>query len=109
MTTANNNSDNNSDSNVVLGSSPRSVVVTPTDKDMKELKLTRTQQHHRHHHHKEEKPWPILPASAKSQRTKNPIRAIVDPIAANIKSGVERGDGKDHISLAVSRALVQNI
>ena len=103
-------SSNNSDSNVVLGSSPRSVVAAPTDKDMKELKLTQTQQHHQQQqqYHIEEKPWPILPASAKSQRTKNPIRAIVDPIAANIKSGAERGDGKDHISLAVSSRVQNN-
>ena len=46
--------------------------------------------------------WTVIPASAKANRTTNPIRAIVDPIAANIKSGKERGDGKDHISLAVS-------
>lgn len=42
------------------------------------------------------------PASAKSVRTINPIRAIVDPIAKNIQSGSQRGDGKDPISLAVS-------
>jgi hypothetical protein len=47
-------------------------------------------------------------ASKKSLRTTNPIRAIVDPIVANgIPSGEERGDGKDHISLAV-RDLVQS-
>jgi hypothetical protein len=41
-------------------------------------------------------------ASQKSLRTINPIRAIVDPIVANgIRSGEERGDGKEHISLAV--------
>jgi tyrosine aminotransferase len=44
----------------------------------------------------------ICPASQKSMRTINPIRAIVDPIAKNILSGSQRGDGKDHISLAVS-------
>jgi hypothetical protein len=47
------------------------------------------------------KEWRVLPASVKSRRTVNPIRAIVDPIAANIQSGEARGDGKDHISLAV--------
>lgn len=42
-------------------------------------------------------------SSKKSMRTINPIRAIVDPIMANgIQSGLARGDGKDHISLAVS-------
>jgi hypothetical protein len=45
--------------------------------------------------------WPNLPASRKSQRTTNPIRSIVDPIFSSIKSGSERGDGKDPISLAV--------
>ena len=45
-----------------------------------------------------------LPASQKSLRTYNPIRAIVDPIMAHsIKCGKKRGDGKDQISLAVSR------
>ena len=45
----------------------------------------------------------MAPASKKSLRTHNPIRAIVDPIvASSIKCGEERGDGKDQISLAVS-------
>ena len=52
------------------------------------------------------KPWSTCPASAKSVRTINPIRALVDPIVANgIKTGEERGDGKDLISLAVSSAM----
>jgi hypothetical protein len=46
--------------------------------------------------------WQVLPPSAKSIRTLNPIRAIVDPIVANIMTGEERGDGKNHISLGVS-------
>lgn len=42
------------------------------------------------------------PASKKSLRTHNPIRAIVDPIMAHsVKCGKERGDGKDQISLAL--------
>ena len=46
------------------------------------------------------------PASQKSLRTHNPIRAIVDPIMAHsIKCGKERGDGKDQISLAVSMTV----
>lgn len=49
----------------------------------------------------EQEPW-VCPASAKSTRTINPIRAIVDPIAKQIKTGEQRGDGKDLISLAVS-------
>ena len=45
----------------------------------------------------------MAPASRKSLRTHNPIRAIVDPIMSHsIKCGKERGDGKDQISLAVS-------
>ena len=45
----------------------------------------------------------VAPASQKSLRTHNPIRAIVDPIMAHsVKCGKERGDGKDQISLAVS-------
>lgn len=44
----------------------------------------------------------VCPASQKSLRTINPIRSIVDPIvASSLKSGNERNDGKDHISLAV--------
>ncbi|CAB9509207.1 Bifunctional aspartate aminotransferase and glutamate/aspartate-prephenate aminotransferase [Seminavis robusta] len=50
-------------------------------------------------------PW-ICPASAKSIRTVNPIRAIVDPIVANMKTGEERGDGKDLISLALGDPTV---
>ena len=45
--------------------------------------------------------WPTLPASVKSQRTRNPIRAIVDPIVA-AAGQANRDDGKDLISLAVS-------
>jgi hypothetical protein len=47
--------------------------------------------------------WLSCPASQKSLRTQNPIRAIVDPIVKKIQSGTDRGDGKDHISLAVRR------
>jgi len=47
-------------------------------------------------------PW-TCPASEKSLRTTNPIRAIVDPIVASTL-GQERSDGKNHISLAVSDA-----
>ena len=45
--------------------------------------------------------WKRCKASSKSIRTTNPIRAIVDPIVKSIQSGEERGDGKNHISLAV--------
>ncbi|GKY91624.1 hypothetical protein MPSEU_000134300 [Mayamaea pseudoterrestris] len=45
--------------------------------------------------------WTTRKASSKSIRTSNPIRAIVDPIVKSIRSGEERGDGKNHISLAL--------
>jgi len=45
--------------------------------------------------------WPICPASMKSQRTRNPIREIVDPIVANSRDS-QRADDKEQISLAVS-------
>ena len=45
--------------------------------------------------------WPICPASMKSQRTRNPIREIVDPIVANSRNS-QRDDDKEQISLAVS-------
>jgi hypothetical protein len=45
--------------------------------------------------------WVVCPSSAKSQRTINPIRAFIDPIASNIKLGYQRADGKNPISLAV--------
>jgi hypothetical protein len=47
-----------------------------------------------------DEPWDCLPASRKSKRTTNPIRAIVDTIVA-IQSAEARGDGKHLISLAV--------
>ena len=53
-----------------------------------------------HDEEKQQSAW-IAPASAKSLRTVNPIRAIVDPIVANVKQGWQRQDGKDPISLAV--------
>lgn len=54
----------------------------------------------------QEQAWRICPASAKSIRTINPIRAIVDPIAKNIQSGRQRGDGKYPISLALGDPTV---
>mmetsp|Transcript_28669 Transcript_28669/g.69567 ORF Transcript_28669/g.69567 Transcript_28669/m.69567 type:complete len:541 (-) Transcript_28669:102-1724(-) len=50
--------------------------------------------------------WPVHPASLKSTRTINPIRAIVDPIFKNIQAGTEREDGKDPISLALGDPTV---
>jgi len=44
--------------------------------------------------------WPICPASMKSQRTRNPIREIVDPIVANSRDS-QRADDKEQISLAL--------
>lgn len=86
-------------SNNAPGASPHSVVpvAVPKEKEMEDVFLLEGD----HSMVKiEEKPW-VCPASSKSLRTTNPIRAIVDPIVANIKSGEERGDGKDIISLAV--------
>jgi hypothetical protein len=77
-------------------SSPTSVVPAGAPHDLVEpLQLPPTTDHSL-----KQAGW-ICPASAKSARTINPIRAIVDPIAKNIKSGIERGDDKDPISLAV--------
>ncbi len=56
----------------------------------------------------DEEAW-ICPASAKSIRTINPIRAIVDPIVQNIQTGEQRGDGKDLISLAVSTLSIMAV
>jgi len=49
----------------------------------------------------EEKERWICPASQKSLRTVNPIRATFEAIIAGIRTGDERGDGKDLISLAI--------
>lgn len=72
--------------NYVRGS-PASVIQTPSTTTVPPLA--------------EEEPWKC-PASEKSLRTTNPIRAIVDPIVASLAGEKERDDGKDHISLAVS-------
>lgn len=49
----------------------------------------------------------VCPPSAKSLRTTNPIREIVDPIvASSVKCGKDRGDGKDQISLALGDPTV---
>lgn len=45
--------------------------------------------------------WATRQASAKSMRTTNPIRAIVDPITKSVVLGGIRCDGKSYISLAV--------
>lgn len=52
------------------------------------------------HHGPADGTWLALPASIKSQRTRNPIRAIVDPIVASAGKA-HREDGKKLISLAV--------
>lgn len=54
----------------------------------------------------DEEEW-SCPASAKSVRTVNPIRALVDPFAKDIQTGEDRGDGKDLISLAVSTTTIR--
>jgi len=53
----------------------------------------------------DEEEW-SCPASAKSVRTVNPIRALVDPFAKDIQTGEDRGDGKDLISLALGDPTV---
>ena len=73
----------------IVSFSPTSVAVGPSQDDVEPISLD------------ERRPWKTRPMSEKAQRTTNPIRRIVDPIVANIQNGSERGDGKDHISLAV--------
>lgn len=46
----------------------------------------------------------VCPASAKSMRTQNPIRKVIDPIAGKIKLGFQRPDRKNPISLATGDA-----
>jgi hypothetical protein len=46
--------------------------------------------------------WGVLQPSSKYHRTMDPMRAIVEPLVANVRSGEERGDGKDPILLGVS-------
>jgi hypothetical protein len=53
--------------------------------------------------------WGTLKPSAKSLRTVNPIRALIDPIGRTIQSGEARGDGKDPISLAVCRVRLVGV
>lgn len=77
--------------------SPSSVIETPPTDEVPSIDALVIQDSHRQ---EEDSPW-ICPASQKSLRTTNPIRAIVDPIVAS-SLGEERHDGKSHISLAVS-------
>jgi hypothetical protein len=73
-------------------SSPTSVaIVGPRDSSVESLDLLS----------KNRTGWGTLKASAKSLRTVNPIRAIMEPIGETIQSGEARGDGKDLITLAV--------
>ena len=61
----------------------------------------------------DETPWHVLPASQESQRTRNPIRAVVDPILArhhnnggsNGHHQQERDPQPEFISLAVRNPL----
>lgn len=76
---------NNKDNNI--RGSPASVIQTPPTVAIPPIEQ------------EEEEAW-TCPASEKSLRTTNPIRAIVDPIVASL-NGEERNDGKKHISLAV--------
>ena len=94
-------------SKLISAASPVSVVPVdaPPNKDVDDISLLDssvvTGSSDEHSLDREQEPW-VCPASAKSLRTTNPIRAIVDPIVANIQTGEQRGDGKDLISLAVS-------
>ena len=94
----------------IVSSSPKAVVdlQIPEDDSLDDLDLNKNDETlpetnlEHNNDGKLSSPWSTCPTSAKSLRTRNPIRAIVDPIVKNIQSGQERGDGKDHISLAVS-------
>jgi hypothetical protein len=73
----------------IENSSPTSVaIVGPRDSSVESLDLNTMG-------------WGTLKPSAKSLRTVNPIRAIMEPIGKTIQSGEARGDGKDLITLAV--------
>ena len=75
-------------------SSPTSVaIVGPRVSSVESLDMLSKEEDH--------KGWGTLKASAKSLRTVNPIRAIMEPIGKTIQSGEARGDGKDLITLAV--------
>ena len=85
--------------NTIMGASPKAVTELHAPGALETLDLNKDVEEK-----KEDTsiPWPVSVMSQKAQRTENPIRKIVDPIVKNIQSGAERGDGKDHISLAVS-------
>jgi hypothetical protein len=105
---------------MVQNSSPTWVGAHPHHRGMDPIVLTHKSdahelaEHHQQHQQQQRRPleslsdassWWVCPASDKSVRTSNPIRAIVDPIVANVKLGCQREDGKDPISLAVSILL----
>jgi hypothetical protein len=88
---------NDSETTRIEMSSPTSVaIVAPRASKVEPFDLSKQESQDQ-----EQCCWSTLKPSAKSLRTHNPIRAIVDPIAATIQSGEARGDGKDLISLAV--------
>lgn len=78
----------------VFSSSPASVIQTPPSAEVPPIEAAFGQDSQQ-----DSEAW-MCPASQKSIRTINPIRAIVDPIVASTL-GKEREDGKEHISLAV--------
>jgi hypothetical protein len=102
---------------MVLVSSPTWVGAHPHHRGMDPIVLTHKSDAHELAEHQQQQhrrpqeslsdpsSWWVCPASDKSVRTSNPIRAIVDPIVANVKLGCQREDGKDPISLAVSISL----
>jgi hypothetical protein len=74
--------------------SPTSVaIVAPLASKVESLDLLSKEENHTS--------WGTLKPSAKSLRTVNPIRALLEPLGKTIQSGEARGDGKDLISLAV--------
>lgn len=83
---------NTSKKDTYIRGSPASVIQTPPNVEVPPIDAIVAAE--------TEDSW-TCPASEKSLRTTNPIRAIVDPIVASTL-GQERDDGKDHISLAVS-------
>jgi hypothetical protein len=98
----------NTTTDVMVGSSPKAVTELYAPDAVENLDLNKAQASISTDLQDEKKddehsPWHVSSMSQKACRTQNPIRKIVDPIVKNIQSGTERGDGKDHISLAVSR------
>jgi hypothetical protein len=87
-------------------SSPDSVMHLSPHHAVEPFVLTKDNIEQQHQQKKRKCDEWVCPASAKSRRTMNPIRSVIDPITRNIKLGYQRADGKDPISLAVSQHFV---